>query len=57
MKYTCIFDILDWQVFLVFLTLPIAIDLYKSMILYASNDKDLCFVTPAKEIESGTEVS
>ena len=27
------------------------------MILYASNDKDLCFVTPAKEMESGTEVS
>ncbi len=27
-----IFDILDWQVFLVWLTIPLAVDLYKSMI-------------------------
>jgi len=27
----CILDILDWQAFLVYLTIPLAIDLYKSM--------------------------
>lgn len=27
----CIFDILDWQVFVVYLTIPLAIDLYKSL--------------------------
>ena len=27
----CIFDIADWQVFFVYLTLPLALDLYKSM--------------------------
>lgn len=33
----CIFDILDWQVFIVYLTIPLAIDLYKSMLSYATN--------------------
>lgn len=33
----CIFDIVDWQVFLVYLTIPLAIDLYNSLELYASN--------------------
>lgn len=27
----CVFDILDWQVFVVYLTIPLAIDLYKSL--------------------------
>lgn len=31
----CIFDILDWQVFIVWLTVPLAIDLYKSMVDYS----------------------
>ena len=35
--FLCIFDILDWQVFLVYLTIPLAIDLYKSMLEYACN--------------------
>lgn len=29
--FLCIFDILDWQVYLVFLTIPMAFDLYKSL--------------------------
>lgn len=33
----CIFDILDWQVFLVCLTIPLAVDLYKSMEAFAKN--------------------
>ena len=33
----CIFDIIDWQVFLVWLTVPLAIDLYKSMEQFSSN--------------------
>jgi 1,4-dihydroxy-2-naphthoate octaprenyltransferase len=33
----CIFDILDWQVFFVYLTLPLALDLYSSMTLFATN--------------------
>lgn len=31
----CIFDILDWQVFLVCITVPLGIDLYKSMVEYS----------------------
>lgn len=31
----CIFDILDWQVFLVWITIPLAVDLYKSMVEYS----------------------
>lgn len=37
----CIFDILDWQVFLIYLTIPMSIDLYKSLELYACNPKEL----------------
>lgn len=33
----CIFDILDWQVFIVFLTIPMAIDLYNSMKEFSTN--------------------
>lgn len=33
----CIFDIADWQVFAVWLTIPLAIDLYKSMIDFSTN--------------------
>ena len=33
----CIFDILDWQVFLVYLTIPLAVDLYKSMKEFAAD--------------------
>ena len=33
----CIFDILDWQIFVVYLTIPIAVDLYNSMSTYATN--------------------
>ena len=32
-----IFDILDWQVFLVYLTIPLAVDLYKSMKEFAAD--------------------
>lgn len=31
LPFLCVFDILDWQVFLVYLTIPLAVDLYKSM--------------------------
>ena len=27
----CIFDILDWQVFIVYATIPLAVDLYNSL--------------------------
>lgn len=37
----CAFDILDWQVFSIYLTLPLAIDLFKSLEHYASNPKEL----------------
>ena len=30
--FLCIFDIADWQVLLVYFTIPLAVDLYKSMI-------------------------
>lgn len=33
----CVFDILDWQVFLVYLTIPLSVDLYKSMVDFAVN--------------------
>ena len=33
----CIFDILDWQVFAVWFTIPLAVDLYKSMVDFAAN--------------------
>lgn len=31
----CIFDVLDWQVFLVWLTIPLGVDLYKSMVEFS----------------------
>ena len=37
----CIFDILDWQVFCVYLTIPLAVDLYNSMVNYSCNSKDV----------------
>ena len=37
----CIFDILDWQVFLVYLTLPLAKDLYNSMVEFSTNPEHL----------------
>ena len=37
----CVFDILDWQVFCVCLTIPLAIDLYNSMVNYSCNQKDV----------------
>jgi 1,4-dihydroxy-2-naphthoate octaprenyltransferase len=33
----CIFDISDWQVLLTFLTIPLAVDLYKSMADYSAD--------------------
>lgn len=35
----CIFDIVDWQVFAVFFTIPLAVDLYNSMLVYATNSE------------------
>ena len=37
----CIFDILDWQVFLVWLTIPLAVDLYKSMKEFTLNPESI----------------
>ncbi len=37
----CVFDILDWQVFLVLLTIPLAVDLYKSMKDFAANPESI----------------
>ena len=37
----CIFDILDWQIFGVYLTIPLAIDLYKSLVLYSTNPNEM----------------
>lgn len=39
--FLCIFDILDWQVFLVYLTIPLAVDLYKSMSEFTCNPESL----------------
>lgn len=33
----CVFDILDWQVFIVWLTIPMAIDLYKSLEIFSTD--------------------
>ena len=38
--FLCIFDILDWQVFLVFLTIPLAKDLYKSLQQFSCSAND-----------------
>lgn len=40
----CILDILDWQVFLIFLTIPLAVDLYSSLKIFACNPEE----TPPK---------
>ena len=37
----CIFDILDWQVFLTYLTIPLAIDLYKSIKEFSINPESI----------------
>ena len=37
----CIFDILDWQAFLVWLTIPMAIDLYKSMTEFSCDSNSI----------------
>ena len=37
----CVFDITDWQVFLCWLTIPLAVDLYKSMTDYSTDDKSV----------------
>ena len=37
----CIFDIADWQVFLSWLTIPLAIDLYKSMMDYSIDSSSI----------------
>ena len=37
----CIFDILDWQVFIVWLTIPLAVDLYKSMVDFSANAESI----------------
>ena len=39
--FLCIFDILDWQVFFVYLTIPLAIDLYDSMISFAKDSESI----------------
>lgn len=41
----CVFDILDWQVFIVYLTIPMAIDLYDSMVEFSCNPDSV----PAKK--------
>ena len=43
--FLCIFDIADWQVFLVYFTIPLAIDLYKSLEDFANNPEE----TPDKK--------
>lgn len=35
--FLCIPDIVDWQVFLTFITIPLAIDLYKSLFMFSEN--------------------
>lgn len=37
----CIFDVLDWQVCLVWFTIPLAIDLYNSMVDYSINPESV----------------
>ena len=36
----CIFDILDWQAFLTYFTVPLAVDLYKSLKDFSCNPED-----------------
>lgn len=37
----CVFDIVDWQIMLTYLTIPLAVDLYKSMSEFACNPESL----------------
>ena len=37
----CVLDILDWQVFFVYLTIPMAKDLYKSLIEFSCNQESI----------------
>lgn len=37
--FLCVFDILDWQVFLVYLTIPLAKDLYNSLVEFSTNSE------------------
>lgn len=37
----CILDILDWQIFLTYLTIPLAVDLYKSLEDFACNPENV----------------
>ena len=37
----CILDILDWQVFFVYLTIPLAVDLYKSMMDFSLDSESI----------------
>lgn len=39
--FLCIFDVLDWQVFLVLFTIPLAKDLYESMFDFATNNSSV----------------
>lgn len=41
----CVLDILDWQVYIVFLTIPLAVDLYKSLKDFSSDSESV----PAKK--------
>ena len=38
--FLCVFDIADWQVFLTFLTIPLAVDLYKSLEIFSENPEE-----------------
>ena len=40
----CIFDIADWQVFMVFFTIPLAVDLYRSLQSFSERSQE----TPVK---------
>lgn len=52
--FLCIFDILDWQVFLTYLTIPLAIDLYKSMEEFSTNPNSIpehkCYHFPMEDM-------
>lgn len=37
----CIFDMADWQIFLTYITIPLAVDLYKSLKSFAVNQEDV----------------
>lgn len=39
--FLCVFDIVDWQIFLVYITIPLAVDLYQSMNEFTCNPDSL----------------